>query len=37
MIHHISIAVHNPLHVSQVLAEILQGQSLPFPGYRVVM
>jgi hypothetical protein len=33
MIHHISIAVHNPLHVSQVLAEILQGQSIPFPGY----
>ncbi|MBW4542780.1 MAG: hypothetical protein KME43_27185 [Myxacorys chilensis ATA2-1-KO14] len=31
MIHHISIAVHNPLHVSQVLAEILQGQSIPFP------
>jgi hypothetical protein len=33
MIHHISIAVHNPLHVSQVLAEILQGQAVPFPGY----
>lgn len=33
MIHHISIAVHNPLHVSQVLAEILQGQSVPFPGH----
>jgi hypothetical protein len=33
MIHHISIAVHNPLHVSQVLAEILQGQSIPFPGH----
>jgi hypothetical protein len=31
MIHHISIAVHNPLHVSQVFAEILQGQSMPFP------
>jgi hypothetical protein len=29
MIHHISIAAHNPLHVSQVLAEILQGQSVP--------
>ena len=33
MIHHISIAAHHPLHVSQVLAELLQGQSVPFPGY----
>jgi hypothetical protein len=33
MIHHISIAAHQPLHVSQVLAELLQGQSVPFPGY----
>lgn len=33
MIHHISIAAHNPLHVSQVLAEVLQGTSIPFPGY----
>jgi hypothetical protein len=33
MIHHISIAAHYPLHVSQVLAELLQGQSIPFPGH----
>jgi hypothetical protein len=33
MIHHISIAAHHPQHVSQVLAEILQGQSIPFPSY----
>jgi hypothetical protein len=33
MIHHISIATHHPLHVSQVLAELLHGQSIPFPGY----
>ncbi len=33
MIHHISIAAHQPLHVSQVLAEVLQGTSVPFPGY----
>jgi hypothetical protein len=33
MIHHISLAAHNPLHVSQVLAEVLQGISIPFPGY----
>jgi hypothetical protein len=33
MIHHISIAVHHPLHVSQVFAEIFQGQSVPFPGH----
>ncbi|PSB50257.1 hypothetical protein [Chamaesiphon polymorphus] len=31
MIYHISTAVNNPLHVSQVFAEILQGQSIPFP------
>jgi hypothetical protein len=33
MIHHISIAAHRPQQVSQVLAEILQGESIPFPGY----
>lgn len=33
MIHHISIAAHRPQHVSHVLAEILQGQSIPFPGH----
>lgn len=33
MIHHISIAAHRPQNVSQVLAEILQGQSIPFPGH----
>ncbi len=33
MIHHISIAAHHPLHVSQVLAEVLQGPSIPFPGH----
>jgi hypothetical protein len=33
MIHHISIAAHHPQHVSEVLAEILQGQSVPFPGF----
>lgn len=33
MIHHISIAAHNPLHVSQVFAELFQGQSVPFPNY----
>ncbi|MGF1566677.1 MAG: hypothetical protein ACFCVD_01140 [Nodosilinea sp.] len=33
MIHHISIAAHEPLRVSQVLAELLQGHSVPFPGY----
>lgn len=33
MIHHISISAHNPLRVSQVLAEVLQGTSIPFPGY----
>jgi hypothetical protein len=33
MIHHISTAVGDPLHVSQVFAEILQGQSIPFPAH----
>ncbi|XGV99107.1 MAG: hypothetical protein ACAF41_09235 [Leptolyngbya sp. BL-A-14] len=33
MIHHISIAVENPLHVAQVLAEIWQGDYAPFPGH----
>jgi hypothetical protein len=33
MIHHISIAAHNPQLVSQVVAEVLQGTSIPFPGY----
>lgn len=31
MIHHISLPVQDPLHVAQVLAEIWQGQALPFP------
>jgi hypothetical protein len=33
MIHHISIAAHHLLRVSQVLAEVLQGISVPFSGY----
>lgn len=31
MLHHISVAVNNPLHVAKVLAEILNGQVIPFP------
>jgi hypothetical protein len=31
MIHHISIAANHPLQVAQVLAELLQGQAMPFP------
>lgn len=33
MIHHISIAVNNPLHVANVIAELWQGQAVPFPGH----
>lgn len=33
MIHHISIAVNYPLHVAQVLAELWQGQAIPFPDH----
>ncbi|MBD2078642.1 hypothetical protein [Leptolyngbya sp. FACHB-17] len=31
MFHHISIAVNQPLHVANVLAEVLQGRCFPFP------
>lgn len=31
MIHHISIAVCNPRHVANVLAELFHGQVMPFP------
>lgn len=31
MLHHISIAVQNPLHVAEVFAEIWHGQVMPFP------
>jgi hypothetical protein len=34
MIHHISIAVGNPLHVAQVLAELWRGAVAPFPGHK---
>lgn len=40
MIHHISIAVNNPHHVAQVLAEILKAEAVPFfpnPGSYVVI
>lgn len=31
MLHHISVAVNNPSHVGNVLAEVLQGRRFPFP------
>lgn len=31
MFHHISVAVNQPLHVANVLAEVLQGRCFPFP------
>ncbi|MGR9116149.1 MAG: hypothetical protein ACU85E_10315 [Gammaproteobacteria bacterium] len=31
MIHHISISARNPLHVAEVLAEVLEGTAFPFP------
>lgn len=31
MLHHISVAVNNPIHVAEVLAEVLRGSVLPFP------
>ena len=30
MIHHISISVENPHHVAQVLAEVMNGEAVPF-------
>ena len=32
MIHHVSIAAHNPKHVAGVLAELMGGRNFPFPG-----
>jgi hypothetical protein len=34
MIHHISVSAQNPQHVAQVIAEIIKGQAVPFPGYQ---
>ncbi len=31
MIHHVSIAANQPLQVAKVLAEMCQGQAVPFP------
>jgi hypothetical protein len=31
MIHHISLAVHNPLRAAEVVAELWQGRVMPFP------
>lgn len=31
MIHHISLPVEDPLHVAQVLAELINGKVAPFP------
>jgi hypothetical protein len=31
MLHHISVAVNDPLYVAEVLAEILRGRVAPFP------
>ncbi len=33
MLHHMSISVSNPLHVANVLAEIMQGTAVPFPAH----
>jgi len=30
MIHHISLSAHKPEHVAEVLAEVLNGQAVPF-------
>lgn len=40
MIHHFSLAAHDPQHVAEVLAEVIGGQVFdfsPFPGSRIVI
>ena len=32
MIHHVSISAHDPRHVADVLAEVMNGRAYPFPG-----
>lgn len=32
MIHHVSISANDPAHVAAVLAELMGGRSMPFPG-----
>ena len=32
MIHHVSISAHDPKHVAEVLAELMNGRCYPFPG-----
>jgi hypothetical protein len=32
LIHHLSIAVRDPRHVAEVLAELMAGRAYPFPG-----
>jgi hypothetical protein len=33
MLHHISFAVRDPRHVAEVVAELWQGKTMPFPGH----
>ena len=33
MIHHISLAVRNPLHAAEVVAELWEGLAIPFPDH----
>jgi hypothetical protein len=33
MLHHVSFAVHNPDHVAEVVAELMKGKAMPFPGH----
>ena len=35
MIHHVSISARDPKRVAEVLAELMQGKSYPFPGRAV--
>jgi hypothetical protein len=32
MIHHVSISARDPKHVAEVLAEVMNGRTYPFPG-----
>ena len=33
MIHHVTLAVNNPLHAAEVVAQLWQGQAVPFPNH----
>jgi hypothetical protein len=33
MLHHVSFAVHDPYRAAEVVAELMKGKAMPFPGH----